>query len=219
MSGFGATNPFPRRFGGGTRARAVERLAFAEQFEKLGLNPEDPSVGATVYALANAVGVVWAVNTRLRGAEIPERMLETLTTYEEILRLTPDADDADVARRQAVAAKLRGLSGNTFSDIESAVSALLGAQYDGLVTVAPADELTYWSGINPGPPGYEWFSNRMVLGVKIKREGIDPAGFERLFGQCRAFLQDFLPAWEVFAIGVGADGFTVDVDTVDIDFL
>lgn len=216
---WGAGGPWPRRFGGGKRARSVERLAFSQIFEDAGLNPEDPSVGGRVYAFANAVGGIWAINTRLRGAEIPERMLETLTTYEEILRLRPDADDPDVARRQAVAAKLRGLSGNTFADIQAAVGSLLGSQFDGLITVAPADEITYWPGMNPGPPGYEWFSNRMVLGVRIKREGIDAAGFEGLFGQCQALLQDLLPAWEVFAIGVGADGFTVDEDTVDIDFL
>lgn len=216
---WGAGGPWPRRFGGGKRARAVERLAFAQAFREAGLNPEDPSVGANVYALANAVGGIWAINTRLRGAEIPERMLETLTVYETILRLRPDADDPDVVRRQAVAAKLRGLSGNTFVDIQAAVSSLLGSQFDGLITVAPADDITYWPGINPGPPGYEWFSNRMVLGVRIKREGIDAAGFDRLFGQCQTLLQDLLPAWEVFAIGVGADGFVVDEDTVDIDFL
>lgn len=219
MSGFGATQPFPKRFGGGRRARTIERLAFAEQIAKLGLDPTEPSVGGEVYALANAVGGIWAINTRLRGAEIPMRMLETLTTYETILRLTPSAEDTDVARRQAVAGKLRGLAGASFADIESACSSLLGPQFDGLVTVAPADEITYWPGINPGPPGYEWFSNRCVLGVRMKREGIDAAGFERLFGQLRTLLQDYLPAWEVFAIGVGADGFTVDVDTVDIDFL
>lgn len=216
---WGSGNPYPKRFGGGKRARTIERVAIAEQIAKYGLDPTDPSVGGEVYALANAVGSVWAINTRLRGAEIPQRMLETLTTYEEILRLTPTAKDTDVARRQAVAAKLRGLAGASFSDIESACANLLGPQFDGLVTVAPADEITYWPGINPGPPGYEWFSNRCVLGVRIKREGIDADGFERLFGQLRALLQDYLPAWEVFAIGVGADGFTVDVDTVDIDFL
>lgn len=216
---WGSGNPWPRRFGGGKRARVVERLAFTQAFKDAGLNPEDPSVGARVYAYANAVGVVWAINGRLRGQEIPERMLETLTVYETILRLRPDKDDPDVIRRQAVAGKLRGLAGNTFSDIESAVRNLLGPQFDGLVTVDPADEITYWPGINPGPPGYEWFSNRMVMGVRIKREGIDPAGFTRLFGQCQLLLQDLLPAWETFAIGVGADGFTVDQDTVDIDFL
>lgn len=219
MSGWGATNPFPRRFGGGRRARAIERDAFAEAFQKEGLNPEDPSVGAEVYGLANAVGTIWAVNKRMQGGEIPERMLETLTTYETILNLRPHRKDPDVIRRQAVAGKLRGLAGSSFSDIESAVRALLGTQFDGLVTVDPTDEITYWPGMNPGPPGYEWFSNRCVLGVRIKREGIDAAGFTRLFGQCQRLLQDYLPAWMVYAIGVGDDGFTVDVDTVDIDFL
>jgi hypothetical protein len=212
-------NPFPRRFGGGVRPRQAERVALQEQAKANGFDVSaDTVTAAECFAYGNAIGGIWELNERLRGAEIPARMLETLQTYETILRLRPRTSETDVARRQAVEASLRGLAGAARADVEAAISRLLGPQYDGVVTVALADEVVYWPGINPGPPGLEWSSNRCTLGVKVRRQGIGDADYERLIGRLRLLLQGYVPSWMTFTIGSGG-GFIVDVSIVDVDFV
>jgi hypothetical protein len=209
MAGFGSQNPFPRRFGGGLRPRTYEKRALARTFQRDGYDvSEGTARAAEAYAYSNAIGSIWAVNARLSHAEVPLKMIETLPTWEEILRTRPSADDSDNARRAAVAAKLRGISGQaTFDDIEDVCRALLGTAFEGLAKVEPSDIVSFWPGVNPGPPGFEWTSNRMALGIKVRQGSRARAEWDRLIQQLQDLLQTLLPSWEVFHVGTSDGGF------------
>jgi hypothetical protein len=212
MPGFGKSNPFPRKFGGGTRARTYETRALSRAFAKEltnapALDPASP-YAAEAYAYGNAIANVWAIDERLRGADIPARMLETLPTYEEILRTRPSADDSDNERRAAVAAKLRGISGQaTSEDIEAVCRELLGSAFEGLRTVEEANQFSYWPGMNPGPPGFEWTSNIATIGIAVRRDARSEAAWNRTIARLRDLLHTLLPAWEIFEIGTDDGGF------------
>lgn len=221
MAGFGSGNCFPRRFGGGTRPRTFETRALARTFERDGF---DVSPGTTkaaeAYAFGNAVGSIWAVNERLAGAELPARLLETLPTFEEVLRTRPTAEDSDNARRNVVAAKLRGISGQaTAQDIEDVCRALLGNSFEGTAKIDPANAFSYWPGMNPGPPGFEWTSNRCLIGINVRQGVRGDAEWERLLQQLQDLLQTLLPAWLVFVVGVNDGGFVANVGTVGVTLI
>lgn len=211
MAGFGKTNPFPRRFGGGTRAKTYEERALSRAFAKDGFDVSRESVkGVEAYAYAGAIAQIWAVNTRLRGADIPARMMETLPTYEEVLRTRPSPQDTDNDRRANVAARLRGISGQAkYEDIEGVCAALLGSAFEGLRNVESADEFSYWPGINPGPPGFEWTSNRAIIGIAVRRGTQSEGAWQRLLSQLRDIIGSLLPGWEVFEVGTDDGGFLV----------
>lgn len=214
MPGFGKTSPFPRRFGGGIHPRTYERRALERAFAKDGFKVEEGSVrAAEAYAYSGAIACIWAVNTRLRGNDIPERMLETLPTYEEILRTRPSPEDTDNERRAAVAAKLRGISGQaTREDIEEVCRTLLGDAFEGIRTVAEDQEFSYWPGMNPGPPGFEWTSNRAVIGIAVRQDARTDGAWQRTMATLRDLLHTLLPAWEVFVVGQDDGGFVVGAE-------
>jgi hypothetical protein len=214
MAGFGKNNGFPRRFGGGPRYRSYEERALARAFAKDGFSvARGTTKAAEAYAYAGGIANIWAVNERLRGADVPSRMLETLPVYEEILRTRPASEDTDNARRQAVAARLRGISGQaTTEDIESVCRELLGNAFEGLRKVDPDAVYSYWPGINPGPPGFEWTSNLGIIGIAVRQDSRSDAAWNRVMSQLRDLLHTLLPGWEVFDIGQDEDGFILGTD-------
>ena len=46
-----------------------------------------------------------------------------------------------------------------------------GAIFVALRVVQPANEITYWPGAYPGPPGFEWSSNRCKIGMELSNVG------------------------------------------------
>jgi len=225
MAGYGRTNPYPRRYGGGLRARTYATRAITQEFNRYRLKTEEGSVkAAEAYAYGNAVGGIWSINKRLTGAEVPLRMMETLTLYEEILRLRPASDDSDTERRQAVAAKFRALSGQmSCGDIEDICRAVMGASFVQLTKADPADYMTYmpggggaalaalnpteWGQFAPGPPGYEHATNRCELAVVVKQGILDNSTYAKLRASLQRLLQSALPAYITFRIGEGTAGF------------
>jgi hypothetical protein len=220
MAAFGE-NCFPRRFGGGIRPHTLETRAVARSFQRDGFKVSEGTARAgEAFAYGRAVAVVWACNERLRGSEQPSRMLETLPTWEEILRTRPESGDSDNARRNVVAAKLRALAGQaTSEDIEDVCTVLMGSAFEGLARVDPADVYSYWPGMNPGPPGYEWTSNRLTLGILVRQGTRSDAVWDRLIQQLGSLLQTLLPGWEVFEIGTDDGGFVCDVGLPGETFL
>jgi hypothetical protein len=223
MAAFGSSNPFPRRFGAKRRPNTLERLAleatFLRETEPTG-KPLHPTKAAEAYAFGRVVGSIWNISERLRGAEIPSRMIETLPTWEEILRTRPTAEDSDNERRTVVAAKLRGISGQaTSEDIEAVCRTLLGSSFEGLARVDPTEELSYWPVINPGPPGFEWCSNRCSIGILVRRGPQSDGKWARLMSHLHDILETLLPAWEVFEVGTDDGGFVCDVGLPDVTML
>jgi len=180
---------------------------------------EDSPVYAEVYAHALAVSTVWALNQRLAGSLVPSRMLETLTTWEEACRLRPRRTDTVQARRRAVAARFLGLALNTISAIYDVCAMLAGSAFLGLAQVAESDAIWYAPGINPGPPGFEWTSNRATIAVRLARAGTPDAVFFDLVTRLQDALTALVPAWMTFRIGTDEGGFIVDIGIVDLTLL
>ena len=218
MSAYGR-NCYPRRFGGGARAYQEEHEALLLALEP-GYDPAPETANyAELYAAAILVGTVWALNGRLRNQAIPGKMLEWLPDWEEALRLRPAPTARVQDRRAAVAAKFRGLSGNAQPDIYDACAAKLGSAFLELRTVEPADEVTYWPGQNPGPPGLEWSSNRMSFAVVLSPGGMSTEELIDLSETLALQLSTFIPATNTFQIGTEDGGFLAGVSLAGISLL
>lgn len=202
MAKFGR-NPFPRRFGGGRRTLELEHEALLDALAPGWDTSEGTALHAEAYAEALAVSMIWAVNNRLRNQEVPAKMLEVLPTWEQACRLRPSPRATVQARRRAVAAKLRGLVGNTLADIEASCIALLGSSFVAITTIGEGNATTYWPGINPGPPGFEWSSNRSTITVHMKKDRLTEVQFRELRAQVISMLDGLVPDWMTFRVGVG----------------
>ncbi len=212
-------NPFPRRFGGGRHTVEIIHEAMLDQLEPGWDKSEDTENYAELYAHALAVTMIWALNARLAGRMIPARMIETLPTWEAACTLRPEPGDTLITRRARVAAKMRGLVGNAIVDINAALVALVGSNFLGLVAATPSQDVTYWPGINPGPPGFQWASNRATLGVRLTRLGLDDGLFVALVARAQQMLEDLIPLWMTYQIGTDEGGFVAGVALAGVTLL
>ena len=215
MSQFGRYGTvFPIRFGGGPSVLEQEHMAMLDALAPAWDVSESTEVFAETYGLALAVTAVWAMNRRLEGSRVPARMLETLTTWETACDLRPLPGSSPLARRRAIAAKLRGFVGNQLSAIEDVCSELGGSFYLGIALAS--DYYSYLAGLNPGPPGFEWTSNRAHLAVRLEATaGATDAVFLAVVQALQNALHALVPAWLTFAVGTDEDGFTADMGTVE----
>lgn len=204
MTTLGRYAILPLSLGGGDETLRIEHEALLDA-----LSPGwDTSYGTGIYeetfADALAVTMIWHINRRLANQAVPERMLEQLPRWEQATRTVPLPTDRDVDRRAAVAAKLRGYANNALGDIEAAAQKILGSHFHSLILVAPGAWITYWPGVNPGPPGLEWASNRARIAVRATKDGLSEAEFVALRDKLARHLDDMLPAWMGFCVGVGS---------------
>lgn len=214
----GAANPFPLTLGGGVSAVSAEHGALLRALTRVFDTSEGSDIWVETYADAVAIATIWAVNARLRSMHVPTHMLDALVTWETACGLRPARGDSDASRREAVGAKLRGLSGNALGDIEAAAEELLGVFFVALVVVDPANVIAYWPGINPGPPGLEWSSNRAIVGVRMSRQGLDDPTFFALRARLSRMLDALLPSWMRYAIGLGSS-FVIGQGVIGATFL
>jgi len=212
-------NPFPRRFGGGANPIVIEHNAMLRALDKGFDVSENSAVYAEAYAHALALAWIWRLNGRLRNQLVPSKMLETLTTWEAACRLRPTPTDSVQDRRRRVAAKFRGIIANTVSDIYDVMAALLGSHFLGVLGPTVADEVTYWPGVNPGPPGFEWTSNRALIAVRTQRLGLDDIAFDALLARAAEMLDAMIPAWMGYQIGTDEGGWVVEIGIVDVTLL
>lgn len=223
MPGFGRFGCWPFQFGGAIRPIEAEYNALREALapNRQGYDVDDDLTDIEVYAQASALAQIWAANRRSANQAIPARMLEELPREEEILGLRPAPTDTPLDRRASVAAKRRGLAGNTLADIEATCRAVLGANFEAVETVDADDQITYWPGINPGPPGREWSSNRCAIGVRMNTVGITDDQRDTKIAALAEKLDAMLPAWMTFEIGTGdaEDGFICDIGICDLTLL
>lgn len=197
-------NPFARRFGGGTNVLDIEHMAMLDALAPGWDISDDTAIYAETYAHALAVTMIWRINGRLKNALNPLKMMENLPVWEEATGLRPKSTDSAPARRRALAAKMRGFIGNTINDIFDVCSTAAGTNFLGLSFVDPPT--TYFPGINPGPPGYEWSSNRATIGVRLQATGLTETAFGELAQFIHQQLDILLPGWMTFFQGTDETG-------------
>lgn len=219
MPAFGRYNQFPLKLGGGRSNFEVEHAALLDALADL----YDPSESTTswieLYAQARVVAMIWSINRRLANQAIPMKMIDMLPSWEEVCRLRPADGDPVHARRARVAAKLRGVADNTLTGLTDSCAALLGTAFVELRTVAPGKEVVYWPGQYPGPPGYEWSSNRCTFAVVVKQGALDNVSFKSLVERTYQMLDAMAPAWMTFQVGTNGGGFVCGQGIVGLTLL
>ncbi len=195
MLGFGRSNPFPFTLGGGESTLALLHASLLDTYAPGWDTSEEGDITVEAYAQALAVSMMWAANRRLAVQGQPLHMLDGLSAWEHITRLRPLPNARANDRRRVLAAKLRGFASNALGDIEAACAELLGSRFLGVHVTAPAIELVYWPGQNPGPPGYEWSSNRCRLRIDVTKAGLDQAAFSALMGELDRLLDGLVPSY------------------------
>ncbi len=204
---------FPLRLGAPDTTHEVEHRALLDYLRQAFDVDSSTELWAETWVDAWAIAMIWRINRRIANQNFPLRMMENLPKWEEACTLRPAFGDLDVERRRRLAAKLRGLSGNTIDDLEAAASQAMGVNFDALILVDPDDEIAYWPGLNPGPPGYEWSSNRATIGIRVQQGSLTHAEYIKKIGYLIDTMINLVPAWQTFVIGEGSQ-FIVDVGIV-----
>ncbi len=233
MLGFGCFNPFPFTFGGGSSAVEEEYDAMLEALRPGYCIEPNTEVNDEVSAHAQGIAMAWAADDRLANQFIPMRMMENLPVWEEATGLRPVVGDLDIERRKRLAAKFRGLAGNRLADISEACTAMLGDNFEDIVVVDGEDAIVYWPGgppayaasgvavatTAPGPPGFEYSSNRDRIGIRVNKTGLSDADFFNKRAALAELLEQIVPSWMSFQIGVGTTGFTLGTSILGETFV
>lgn len=177
-------------------------------------------VAVEAAAEAAAVAMIWAAGERLSNQSQALKMIEALPVWEEACGLQPGAKDSARERRDALAAKFRGYGGNTESDIRGICSASMGSAFVALHHVPAAEATSYWPGINPGPPGYEWMSNFSLVLAQVTKSGLGDAEFRRRVNKMTATVDEVLDSectfdWFRWDTDGTEEGFFLDVSELD----
>ena len=214
MSSLGLYGGFPFEFGGGEPFVEAEHLALLEALEPGWDGGEDTEHWIECFAHAVALHSIWSCSGRIAGQAIPMRMLEALPTWEEASKLRPFPGETDIERRRQVAARFLGIVSNAFPAIYDACVALIGSTFVGLLTVPASQVVAYWPGGTPGPPGYEWSSNRAQLQVQVTKAMLNDVEFRTQMNALTRMLDTMLPAWMSFDWHTGS-GFILGESILD----
>lgn len=201
--GIGVYNPVPFQIGGGDSFLELEHQALLQALEPAFDPSEDTEHYWESYGEALASFMIWRINERLVSQGQPLTMIENLPVWEKSCALRPAPEDPDQDRRAALNGKLRGLSNNSLSDIEQSSKYILGNNFEALLVVDPVNWITYWPGVNPGPPGFEWTSNRARVCIHMNNINLTHKQFLSLRASLVFQLEAMCPAWMSFVIGVG----------------
>lgn len=220
MAGYGAYNPYPRRYGGGKRAVEVVHESLLEDYSRM-WNVEPQSLGwHEAYAEAAMVACAWAGAKASHNSLIATKAAYSLTTWEEAFGLRPSPSESAMQRRANLDAKLRSMGNNAEADIRDTAQRLMGNNFVGVYFIPTIGDVTYWPGIFPGQPPFEWYSKREVLFIEVNKEGLTQDAFTAKVGHLVSVLDDLVPAYMGFEVYVhntnGTDtGFILDLSLLD----
>lgn len=218
MAEFGAYNPFPLEFGGGPSNLEIAHQYLLERAAEQGFDTsEEQMLETELYGDAIVLGMILDANERLGLQLNPRAMLENLPVWETAMGLSPTKTASDTFRRDAVLARARAYGENTPVAVYSAAHAVFGAALVSITYPEEADAITYWPGVNPGPPGLEWTSTRMIHKVRVRREGV--VGYQERVDMLASVLDELLPAQDAFTIytyDAGADSFVLGVSELGV---
>jgi uncharacterized protein YmfQ (DUF2313 family) len=202
---------FPWRFGGADKTVDQEHQALLDALSPGWDVSDDTELYAETGTDAMGVTIVWQISRRFGNAFIPTKMIDLLESYERACHLRPKKTDPRRKRRNAVAARLRGLAGHTVADIAAAARNAAGSSFVDLVAPSAADIFSYWPGINPGPPGFEFMSNRAQVAIHLNGGNIDDADYRLLVTAVERAVDAVKPAWLRVVIGTGSGDSTTFV--------
>lgn len=194
---------FPWAFGGHDPVEDQEHQALLDAYAPGWDISDDTEMNAEAWMEAVGVSLIWHANRRFGNGLIPTKMTDLLETYEQACNLRPRPTDSTKRRRGALAAKLRGIAGNLYADLQAAALQAAGSAYVGTSVAAAADIYNYLPGISPGPPGQEFSSNRCLVAVLLQTGGRTQASFLALQRDVIEAIEAIKPAWLRVIVGVG----------------
>lgn len=213
--GYGRTYSYPIPLGGGESTSENIFQALLEEYSA-GFSVEAyTEMWCEAYGEAVALAMIYGANGRVSNQMIPARMQENLPVWEKVLSIHVSEGTPLVRRRAAVESKLRTMAKNALIDIEDACRKALGANFVELRRAPDAMVYGYSPGVNPGPEGFPFTSNRAVLGIVVNKLGINEAVYLSKTTTLAAALSGMVPGWQWFFMGVDSTGFVANVGTVD----
>ena len=213
--GFGRPNHYPFRMGGGqSRVEGLFRSLLTE-YEKGFSTEEGTENFAETYAEALALSMIYAVNGRVSNQMVPERMQENLPVWEDVLALIVAENTPLTLRRAAVASKLRTMAKNALTDLSDAAAKAMGANFVELRVTPNSEVWFYQPGVNPGPEGFQFASNRAVITFVVNKNNLNDFAFNVKVSALSASLQEIAPGWQWFVIGTDDGGFIPNVGALD----
>ncbi len=194
----------PWKLGGPDRTLDIEHQALLDTLAPGWDVSPGTEIWAETRAEALAATMIWAINRRVANQSHPLRMSDLLADFEDAASLRVTPAESLVERRRKLAAKLRGIVGNDIAQLAAVAQAQLGPNFVALTVADPSKEIVYWPGISPGPPGYEWSSNRCVVAVHMNRDGLSDDEYRRKSAALAETLDHMRPSWLAYTIGVGS---------------
>jgi len=191
----------PLRLGARDDTLDIEHGALLDALRRYFDTSEGTELWDETRAEARAIEMIWRIGWRVGKQNFPLKMLENLPKWEEACRLKPAIGTPDVERRAALAGKLRGLGGNDVASMIASAALVAGKNFTSGNLIDPSDVVSYWPGINPGPPGYEFSSSFATLGIQLNKNGLSEAEFLALRNKVIENIDDLRPSWMTYVIG------------------
>lgn len=206
MPGFGAMNPFPRKFGGGrSRTKVILESLTADRGTALDAGTETTTAYIECLAIARAIASAWATNQRLANMWTPERMgVDVLARWERFLGLTPAPEDTEDERRARVMAVFERFGRAAISSeiaaalIEQIGDAFVAVEYIGYANAyIQVPDGTYPFGVVGSVP---WASTVAHVLIRLQKPtGWTEGDFYEAAAQVGVVLAPMLPAWCTYA--------------------
>lgn len=200
---------FPVRCGGGDELLLQIHQAILDELRPYFNVSADTEIWIEAYVDAVACWMVWRFNARLKESWNPNGMLDTFEMFASATGVVINANDRPHDIGAKIAAKFRGFGGNALVDQEEVASKIFGKNFVKLMITPKDKRVSYWPGVNPGPPGFEWASNVSITGVLVTKYALSDSDFSRLKADLGKLLDEMLPSWASFTIGTGP-GFVVN---------
>lgn len=160
-----------------------------------GFDPSDTSLASGyAYAEGSVLGIAWSLVRRVSKQFQARSTIDWLADFEKILGLRPTSRLSTPRRRKIIASRLKGLDATNLSKIQEMSEEVLGNHLISLQITAPGDTIRYWPP-NPGPPGYEWMSNRLVVYAKVQKIGSSEDEFATLIRQWEENMHRIMPVY------------------------
>lgn len=207
---------WPHRFGARDKTLDVAHQALLRALAPAFDTSKGTALWAETRAEALAIALVWRCNRRAGNQLVPTRMLEVVRRWEEACGLRPLPSDAAATRRTRIAARLIGVAGNRLNDIAGICEQVMGPCF--VAILKPEVVVSYWPGVNPGPPGFEFTSNRAVICVQLQRTALGDADFEQRHRELVDQLERITPSWMRIVTGEG-DEFVADIGISDVTII
>ena len=218
--GFGRSNSFPIRLGGGESTSEALFAGLLAEYAKGFSTEEFTENWCETYGEAVALSIIYATNGRVSRQMIPGEMQENLPVWEDILQI-PKVDGASLVRRRAaVASKMRTMVKNALTDLAAAATGAMGANFTELRTTPDDDVWFYMPGVNPGPEGMPFASNRAIVTFVVNKNNLNDFAFNQKVETLASALRGIAPGWQWFTIGIDSgSGFVPLAGVVDLTLL